>query len=59
MRDGESFDAEGFEINLAACNTAAELVAAFALDAVHREGGGADDYDENAENDEEEDPEAG
>ena len=43
LRHGEPFDAEGFEVDLAARDAATEPFAASALDAVHYEGGGTDD----------------
>jgi hypothetical protein len=54
--DGEPFDTEGFEVDFTACDAAAELFATFSLEVLHCKGGGADDYDEDTKNDEEEDP---
>ena len=59
LRHVEPLNAQGFEIDFAACNAAGEDYALAALDYVHDDGGEKDNGEENGKDDDEKDPQAG
>jgi hypothetical protein len=57
--DGQALDAEGFEVDFAVGDAAAEGLSSPPLDQLHDDDGQGDDGEEDAEDDDEEDPEGG